>query len=61
VIEVTVGLLVDSVREVVAIKANEVCETSEYKSVNQNNYIESIIDSGGEIKQLLNIHKLIAD
>ncbi|MDR0984320.1 MAG: chemotaxis protein CheW [Ruminococcus sp.] len=59
--EITVGLIVDRVREVVPIKANEICETSEYKSVNQNNYIESIIDSGGEIKQLLNIHKLIAD
>jgi purine-binding chemotaxis protein CheW len=59
--EITVGLIVDRVREVVTVNPNDICSTSEYKSINQNNYIEAIIDSGGEIKQLLNIHKLIEE
>ncbi|MDR0917633.1 MAG: chemotaxis protein CheW [Oscillospiraceae bacterium] len=59
--EITVGLIVDRVREVVNVNPNDICSTSEYKSINQNNYIEAIIDSGGEIKQLLNIHRLIEE
>jgi purine-binding chemotaxis protein CheW len=59
--EITVGLIVDRVREVVNVKPEEICSTSEYKSINQNNYIEAIIDSNGEIKQLLNINKLIEE
>lgn len=59
--DITVGLIVDRVREVVTINPNDICSTAEYKSINQNNYIESIIENGGEIKQLLNIHKLIED
>jgi purine-binding chemotaxis protein CheW len=59
--EITVGLIVDRVREVLNVNPNDICSTSEYKSINQNNYIDAIIDSGGEIKQLLNIHKLIEE
>lgn len=59
--EVTVGLIVDRVREVMTVNPNDICSTSEYKSINQNNYIAAIIESGNEIKQLLNIYKLIEE
>jgi len=59
--EITVGLIVDRVREVIVLNADDICSTSEYKSINQNNYIEAIIDADGEIKQLLNIYKLIEE
>ncbi|MBQ8568892.1 MAG: purine-binding chemotaxis protein CheW [Oscillospiraceae bacterium] len=56
-----VGIIVDRVREVTNVKPDEICETPDCKNVNANRYIKNIIESGGEIKQLLNCEKLISD
>lgn len=59
--EMTVGLIVDSVREITTVLPTDSCSAPDFKTVNQNQYIQSIIDSNGEIKQLLDIHKLIME
>ncbi len=59
--ELTVGLIVDRVREITTVLPTDTCSAPDFKSVNQNQYIQSIIDSNGEIKQLLDIHKLIME
>lgn len=59
--DLTVGLIVDCVREISTVLPTDTCSTPDFKTVNQNQYIKSIIDSGGEIKQLLDIHKLILE
>ena len=56
-----VGIIVDRVQAVVEIKPSEICATPDFKNVNTNRYIKSIIESGGEIEQLLNCEKLISD
>ncbi|MEG0615259.1 MAG: chemotaxis protein CheW [Oscillospiraceae bacterium] len=56
---ITVGLIVDRVREVLNVKAKEVSQTPDYKNVNANRYIKNIIDSNNEIKLLLDCQKLI--
>ena len=56
-----VGIIVDRVLEVVTVKPEEIRLTPDFKSVNANRYIKGIIESGGEIKQLLNCEKLISD
>lgn len=59
--ELTVGLIVDCVREITTVLPSDTCSAPDFKNVNQNQYIQSIIDSNGEIKQLLDIHKLILE
>lgn len=59
--DLTVGLIVDCVREIATVLPTDTCTTPDFKTVNQNQYIQCIIDSNGEIKQLLDIHKLILD
>lgn len=59
--ELTVGLIVDRVREITTVLPTDTCSAPDYKNVNQNQYIQSIIDSNGEIKQLLDINKLILE
>ncbi len=59
--ELTVGLIVDRVREITTVLPTYTCSAPDFKSVNQNQYIQSIIDSNGEIKQLLDIHKMILE
>ena len=59
--DLTVGLIVDSVREMAEVLPTDTCTAPDYKMVNENQYIKSIIDSDGEIKQLLDIHKLILE
>lgn len=59
--ELTVGLIVDRVREITTVLPTDTCSAPDYKNVNENQYIQSIIDSGGEIKQLLDIHKLLME
>ena len=59
--DLTVGLIVDCVREISTVLPTDTCSAPDFKTVNQNQYIKSIIDSGGEIKQLLDIHKLILE
>lgn len=59
--ELTVGLIVDRVREITTVLPTDTCSAPDFRSVNQNQYIQSIIDSNGEIKQLLDIHKMILE
>lgn len=59
--ELTVGLIVDRVREITTVLPTDTCSAPDFKDVNQNQYIQSIIDSNGEIKQLLDIHKIILE
>lgn len=59
--ELTVGLIVDRVREITTVLPTDTCSAPDFKSVNENQYIQSIIDSNGEIKQLLDIHKMILE
>lgn len=59
--ELTVGLIVDRVREITTVLPTDTCSAPDFKSVNENQYIKSIIDSNGEIKQLLDIHKLVLE
>ena len=56
-----VGIIVDRVREVTIVKPSEICATPDFKNVNANRYIKNIIESNGEIKQLLNCEKLVTD
>ena len=56
-----VGLIVDCVREITTVLPTDTCSAPDFRSVNENQYIQSIIDSNGEIKQLLDIHKLILE
>lgn len=56
-----VGIIVDRVREVLIVKPEEISLPPDCKNVNSNKYIKNIIESGGEIKQLLNCEKLISD
>ena len=58
---ISVGLIVDRVREVLPVKANQISATPDYKSVNSNRYIRNIIDSNNEIKLLLDCQKLITE
>lgn len=55
------GIIVDRVQEVVMIHSDVVCRTPEYKTVNANRYIKSIIEINGEIKLLLDCKKLILE
>lgn len=59
--EITVGLIVDCVREISTVLPTDTCTAPDFKTVNENEYIKSIIASNGEIKQLLDIHKLILE
>ncbi|MGN0620572.1 MAG: chemotaxis protein CheW [Porcipelethomonas sp.] len=59
--ELTVGLIVDRVREISTVLPTDTCSAPDFRNVNQNQYIQSIIDSNGEIKQLLDINKLILE
>lgn len=56
-----VGIIVDRVCEVTNVSPKDICNTPDFKNVNSNRYIKNIIESGGEIKQLLNCEKLISD
>ncbi|MGN1480535.1 chemotaxis protein CheW [Porcipelethomonas sp.] len=59
--DLTVGLIVDRVREITTVLPTDTCSAPDFKNVNENQYIQSIIDSNGEIKQLLDINKLILE
>lgn len=59
--DLMVGLIVDSVREMTTVLPTDTCTAPDYKDINQNQYIKSIIDSNGEIKQLLDVRKLVME
>lgn len=56
-----VGMIVDRVREVVEVPAEEVSTTPDYKSVNANRYIRNIIESDGEVRLLLDCKALVME
>ena len=55
----SVGLIVDRVREVVSISPDQISETPNFKNVNSNKYIKSVIESGDEIRLLLDCQRII--
>lgn len=55
------GFIVDRVREVAAVRPEQISATPDYRSVNANRYIRNIIDSGNEIKLLLDCKKLVTE
>lgn len=56
-----VGLIVDRVREVAMISPDEVSSTPDYKNVNMNHFIKYIIETGDEIKLLLDCETLVTE
>lgn len=56
-----VGIIVDRVREVFIVRPEDISLPPDSKSVNSNKYIKNIIETNGEIRQLLNCEKLISD
>ena len=55
----SVGLIVDRVREVVSVTPDQISETPNFKNVNSNKYIKSVIESGDEIRLLLDCQRII--
>lgn len=55
----SVGLIVDRVREVVTVTPDQISATPNSKNVNANRYIRNIIESGDEIRLLLDCCKII--
>lgn len=58
---VSVGLIVDRVREVCIVSPDQISATPDYKNVNTNRYIRYIINSDNEIKLLLDCGKLVTE
>lgn len=58
--ETTVGLIVDSVSEVLSIRDEEIVPPQELKTA-QNRYIKGIGKIGGDVKLLLDCDKLLHD
>ena len=56
-----VGIIVDRVQEVVVVKSEYISKTPNYKNVNTNRYIKSIVEINDDIKLLLDCDKLIMD
>ena len=55
----SVGLIVDRVREVVTVTPEQISATPNFKNVNSNKYIKSVIESGDEIRLLLDCQRII--
>lgn len=56
-----VGLIVDRVREVLEVSAEDISATPDYKSVNANRYIRNIIESDDEVRLLLDCKALVME
>jgi purine-binding chemotaxis protein CheW len=56
-----IGLIVDQVREVLEISAEQIVPPSESKSAGGNRYISGIAKTGADIKLLINIERLVSD
>lgn len=59
--DITVGLIVDRVYEVLEVESNQVTSTPEYKNVNSNRYIRNIIETPTGVKLLLDCQKIIME
>ncbi|MDR0382083.1 MAG: chemotaxis protein CheW [Oscillospiraceae bacterium] len=56
-----IGLIVDLVREVLEISAEQIVPPSESKSSGGNRYISGIAKTGEDIKLLIDIERLVSD
>lgn len=59
--DMSVGIIVDMVSEVLSITENDISKTPEYNSVNSNRYIKYIVRSSDGIKLILDPAKLLFD
>jgi len=57
----SVGLIVDSVSEVVTINASDISELPQMKQVNHNHYVKNIGKIGNDVRLLLDCEKLLND
>jgi purine-binding chemotaxis protein CheW len=58
---ISIGLIVDSVAEVLSIDDQDIVEPPKIKSGQQNRYIKNIGKSGNEVKLLLDCGKLLSE
>lgn len=58
---ISIGLIVDSVAEVLSIDDQNIVEPPKIKSGQQNRYIKNIGKSGNEVKLLLDCEKLLSE
>ncbi|MDR1157223.1 MAG: chemotaxis protein CheW [Oscillospiraceae bacterium] len=56
-----IGLIVDQVREVLEISAEQIVPPSESRSSGGNRYISGIAKTGEDIKLLIDIERLVSD
>jgi len=61
VLGMSVGLIVDSVSEVVTINESDISELPQMKQVSQNHYVKNIGKIGNEMRLLLDCEKLLTD
>ncbi|MDR0805079.1 MAG: chemotaxis protein CheW [Oscillospiraceae bacterium] len=59
--DVSVGLIVDEVRDVLSVKQKHISKTPELNNVNNNKFIEYILEMDDGIKLILDIKKIIFD
>lgn len=59
--DISVGLIVDSVSEVITIPEKDILPPPEVNNTFQNKYIKNIGKVGDEVKLLINSEKLISD
>ncbi|HOO27097.1 MAG TPA: chemotaxis protein CheW [Lachnospiraceae bacterium] len=59
--EVSIGLIVDSVSEVLTINEQDIIEPPKLNNGQQNRYIKSIGKVGNEVKLLLDCNKLLTE
>lgn len=57
--DLTVGLIVDAVAEVITFTRADVSDAPDYKAVNTGGYISYLVTTGGEIKLVLDVRRLI--
>ncbi|MCL2694035.1 MAG: chemotaxis protein CheW [Oscillospiraceae bacterium] len=59
--DVTVGLIVDEVLEVLSVMQKNIAKTPDLNNVNENKFIEYILEMNDGIKLILDIKKIVFD
>jgi purine-binding chemotaxis protein CheW len=59
--DITVGLIVDEVLEVLSVMQKNIAKTPDLNNVNENKFIEYILEMNDGIKLILDIKKIIFD
>lgn len=59
--DISVGIIVDRVCEVINATEDEITAPPDYKSVNSNRFIKNIVKTGEQVKLILDCHKLVLD